>query len=99
MRKAQGFKYHLLEVIEATDEQRVVLEPIVKEFAEKMDSLHRGFRMVRKETVESMHSRLSEHLTEEQKQKLRFFSKRFHGRPPGKKRRGNFFPREKKSDQ
>ncbi len=79
LRFADGFQTHLLNVIDATDEQEEVLKPIIKEFSMKMASLHVGFRQQRRSTIDSLHESLKGHLTQEQIEGLDYFTKRFKG--------------------
>ena len=83
----EGFRTHLLEMLEATDEQRALIEPILEETGIAMDSIHRQSRRERRKAMEAMRTKMKHHLTPEQIQKMEAFGNRFRRKPPFRKRR------------
>ncbi len=82
MTRGPGFNRQLLDKLEVTSDQRVLLEPIVQDYGKRLGALHRESRQHRKEVIDSLHAALKPHLTPEQTKRLNSFSKRFRGKPP-----------------
>lgn len=77
MRRAGGFAHHFFRIIQADEAQRDSLMPYVQPYAQRIDSLHRGFEQERRSIVRQMHAEVAPMLTEAQQQRLQNFSKRF----------------------
>lgn len=89
MRHARGFEDGLYRRIEATTEQREVLDPIVQRYGAIIDSMHHRFGADRRMVIEQMHEEIKPLLTKVQIEKLERFSRRFEMRDgsPEKRRR------------
>ena len=80
MRFAHGFEQHLYRLIEADETQIELLEPIVKKYAEEIADEHKISREKRKKIVDSLHAKIKPHLSTEQIDKLKSFSRKYRER-------------------
>ncbi len=77
-----GFEDRLFKVIGVEEEQRKRLEPIVKEYAQRMGKIHTDIHHDRKGTLDSLHHALQSELTEQQMERLgRFIHRQLRMRP------------------
>lgn len=86
MGKSNGHIEYMAGVLELTEEQKVIVQPILEEFAPKMHKQHRQFRSEVKVMMDSLSEELSPHVTEDQLDKLK---KRFHRNRPRKSKSRN----------
>lgn len=76
----RGFERHLLHFLEPTAAQREQLDPIIRQYAEKMGAQMRLHRQERQAIIEELHEEIRPLLTDEQIEKLDDFSRRFRDR-------------------
>lgn len=85
----EGFKRHLYRVIEATEEQQQILDPIVEDHATKIGAIHQKGRQEHQKEIAELHNRLEPHLNDEQIKRLKKFSRRFRRNRRGKSNEGD----------
>lgn len=92
LRMARGFQLRFFDAVEATESQRLILEPIVEKYGKKMAVCHQDFRANRQAITDSLWAELKPHLNEKQLTQLGEFNRPFRGRRPNgdrtKKSRG-----------
>ena len=98
MRSPKGFQDHFFSRIDATEEQKEQLLPIVETYSAKISQQHRELRRLRHELIDSMHAEVRPLLTEEQIQRMDEFSRRFRDRNRERRKREKMRLREKKEN-
>ncbi len=88
LRKGPVIQRHLLVKIDLSSQQKEQIQPIVQEFAQRMDAIHRESRSQRRAATDSLQASIKKFLTSEQIQKLEDISRHFRGRPGSKRRPG-----------
>lgn len=82
---------YIYTAIEATDEQKEVLGPIIKEHGRELSKLMRETRTNRKEIMDKMFTAVREELTPAQQEQLTAFRKKYLKRKrPDRGRKGQF---------
>lgn len=71
-------KMRTFEIVNPTEEQKKALEPIIKDYSERFDSMNRMVRKNYHSLFDQYHDKLSDHLTDEQIHTLQEFTKSFH---------------------
>ncbi len=87
LRFAKGFQMRLFERIEADEQQRSKLSPIVEKYAQQMAKESKDSRQRRRELMDSLYKEIKPLMTQEQITELEDFSRRFH--PKDRERREN----------
>ena len=88
MRQPKGFQEHFFNRLNASEEQRGKLQPIVSDYGAKIAEEHRAFREKRHALMDSMHADIKPILTAEQFEEVEHFSRRFRERGKKRKKRG-----------
>lgn len=82
---------HIYTAIGATDEQKEVLGPIIKEHGKELSKLMRETRTERKEMMDKMFAAIGEEISPAQKEQLTSFRKKYLKRKrPNRGRKGEF---------
>lgn len=82
---------HIYTAIEATDEQKEVLGPIIKEHGKELGTLMKETRSSRRQIIDQLFSAIQQEITPEQQQRLTEFRKRYiKRRRPEKGPKGEF---------
>lgn len=84
MDKSKGYVEYMTGAMQLTEDQKIVVQPILEEFAPKMHDHHRRFRSEVKIMMDSLSQEIAPHVNEEQLSKLkkRFHRKRNRSRKP-----------------
>lgn len=82
---------HIFTAIGATDEQKEVLEPIIKEHGKELSKLMRSTRTDRKEIMDRMFAAVGEEISPSQREQLTAFRMKYLKRKrPNRGRNGEF---------
>ena len=82
---------HIYTAIEATEEQKKVLQPIIKEHGKELSKLMRETRTERKEIMDKMFAAVSEEISPTQQKQLTTFREKYLKRKrPFRGRKGEF---------
>ncbi|NRB51530.1 MAG: hypothetical protein HRU41_27910 [Saprospiraceae bacterium] len=82
---------YIYTAIEATDDQKAVLGPIIKEHGRELSKLMRETRTNRKEIMDKMFAAVGEEISAEQQEQLTAFRKKYLKRKrPDRGRKGGF---------
>ncbi len=88
---------YIYTAIEATDEQKAVLGPIIKEHGRELSKLMRETRTDRKEIMDKMFAAVGEEITPTQQEQLTAFRKKYLKRKrPDRGRKGQFQKKREK---
>ena len=90
LRIPRGFQDRFFEAVQADEEQKAILLPIVEEFSKKMGNSHQNMRERHKELTDSLMMELKPHLNKKQLKQLQEFNRPFRGhghKPPGRKKK------------
>ncbi len=77
MRSAEGFREGIFTVVDASEEQRQQLAPIIDRYSKAMGRSHREWRRSLHALVDSMHQEIYPYLDEAQRDELNTFNRRY----------------------
>ncbi len=77
MRFAMGFSRNLFERINADEEQKSKMAPVVDKYAQQMAKISRDSREKRKELIDSLYKEIRPFMTQKQIEEMEAFSRRF----------------------
>lgn len=95
MRFARGFERELFRVINADEEQKVLLSPHIKKYSTEIGKIMGESRQKRKSMIDTLYEEIKPLLTPEQITDLNDFSKRFRQMEREKRERGKRERRKK----